>query len=63
MNVEEIKKALVRKAIIFTTGGIRPTKELYESWIGRVGFCISGESVPVDAKGNEMLPLAMLFVK
>lgn len=62
MKVDEIKNALKKSAVIFETGGYRPTKELYESWIGRVGFCLNGETLPVDTDGNDMYPIAMLFL-
>ena len=62
MNVEEVKNALMKRAVVFETGGKQPTKEFSESWIGRVGFCLEGEGVPVDNDGNQMYPLAMLFL-
>lgn len=38
MTIEEIKNQLRKKAVIFKTGGIRPTSEIGESWIGKVGW-------------------------
>jgi uncharacterized protein YwqG len=62
-RIAEIKQELKRKAIIFKTGGKRSTKEIHESWIGRVGFCLPGEAVPDDADGKPMDPLAMIFLE
>ncbi len=36
MTIKEVKEKLSKKAIIFETGGKRPTGELLESWIGSV---------------------------
>ena len=36
MTIDEIKRILQRKAVIFETGGFRPTNEIGESWIGAV---------------------------
>lgn len=63
MTVEEIKESLVRRATIFKTGGIRPTNELLESWIGKINWQEEGETLPVDADGNEMVALASLFLE
>lgn len=46
MTIEEIKEKLARKAIIFQTGGICPTKELLESWIGCVCWKRPEEEIP-----------------
>ena len=62
-EIENIKKALAKPAIIFETGGKRPTKELLESWIGRIGWKDTDEDLPVDCNGNTMVPLMMLFTK
>ena len=63
MTMEEIKEKLARKAVTFQTGGIRPTKELLESWIGCVRWKKPGEGIPNDKNGNEMIPIATLFIK
>lgn len=63
MAVDEIKEKLVRKAVIFETGGIKPTRELLESWIGCVCFKKPEEELPTDKNGNNMLPIATLFIK
>lgn len=62
MNIEEIKNKLKRNAVVFKTGGIRPTNELSESWIGKVGWQLENEKQPIDEKGNLMIPLATLFL-
>lgn len=58
MNIDEIKAQLVRQATIFATGGIRPTHDLLESWIGFVGW-----SLPEEQRPKEFQPLATLFLK
>ncbi len=63
MTVNEIKEKLVRKAVVFQTGGIRPTKELLESWIGCVCWKLPDEEMPVDKNNKPMIPLATFFVK
>ena len=61
MNIDEIKSILQRKAVIFQTGGFRPTNEIGESWIGAVKWKKAEDEVPKDIDGTEMLPLASLF--
>ena len=63
MTIEEIKNALRRKAVIFETGGFRPTNELGESWIGAVKWKKVEDTLPKDKDGNEMLPLATIFTE
>ena len=62
MKIEEIKNALKRKAIVFRTGGFRPTNEISESWIGKVGWKLKNEEVPMDDDHQEMLPVATIFL-
>lgn len=62
MNIEEIKESLKKKATVFSTGGICPTNELHESWIGKVGWKNPGETHPTDETGLQMIPLATLFL-
>lgn len=62
-ELESIKKAVVKQAVIFETGGKRPTKELMESWIGRVGWKTTDENIPEDCNGEPMIPLMTLFIK
>lgn len=62
MNIEEIKEKLKAKAVYFITGGIRPTNEIGESWIGKVTFENEGEQYPYDELGNKMIPLFTLFL-
>jgi hypothetical protein len=63
MTVDEIKEILKRKAVIFHTGGKRPTQELLESWIGRVSWKQQDEDLPLDIIGGNMLPIATIFLK
>ena len=63
MTLEELKGLLKRKAIIFHTGGFRPTNELGESWIGAVKWILPGESIPEDIDGTPMMPLASIFIE
>ena len=58
MNIDDIKSQLVRQATIFVTGGICPTHDLLESWIGFVGW-----SLPEEQRPKEFQPLATLFLK
>lgn len=58
MKVDDIKAQLVRQATIFETGGIRPTYDLLESWIGFVGWSLPAEECP-----QRFQPLASLFLK
>lgn len=62
MTIEEIKEKLKKKATTFTTGGIRPTNELGESWIGKVSFKKENEELPIDKDGKEMGAFAMFFL-
>jgi len=62
MNIEKKKKILKKKAVIFDTGGIRPTNELGESWIGRVCWQNPGETEPIGISGNKMIPIATIFI-
>lgn len=41
MKIDEIKAQIVRQATIFETGGVRPTYDLLESWIGSVRWSLS----------------------
>lgn len=58
MKIIDIKSQLVRQATIFETGGIRPTHDLLESWIGYVGWSLRQEQWPEGFQ-----PLATLFLK
>ncbi|MDI2585826.1 DUF1963 domain-containing protein [Psychrobacillus sp. NEAU-3TGS] len=45
MDISQIKDVLFKPATIFQTGGIRPTEELGESWIGKVLWGKEGETI------------------
>lgn len=62
-ELENIKNTLAKPAVIFKTGGKRPTKELLESWIGRVGWKHVGEEIPKNCAGEPMVPFMTLFIK
>lgn len=62
MSPEEIKAALARPAVEFTTGGFRPTHAATESWLGRVYLGRPGETLPLDARGRPMWPLLQLVL-
>lgn len=61
MTLEELKTKLQKKAIIFQTGGTRPTSELGESWIGAIKWKRESDEIPKDVDGTTMLPLASVF--
>jgi hypothetical protein len=63
MTVKQIKEMLKRTAIVFETGGKRPTGELLESWIGSVCWQQDGEKIPKDRSGSNMIPIAAIFLK
>ena len=60
--LEEINQILQRKAIVFNTGGFQPKNELWESWIGKVAWQKTGESQPLDSKGQPKVPVATFFL-
>lgn len=69
MNIDDIKREIYylqteicKKATVFDTGGIRPTKELNESWIGCITFKNEDEEYPINHNGNKMIPLATIFL-
>ncbi len=62
MTIEEIRQAIVKPATRFVTGGFRPTNALEESWIGKVSAFGTGETVPTDEQGEQMIPLAQLYL-
>ena len=63
MTKDEIKNILRKKAVVFETGGFRPTNELGESWIGAVKWKKVKDKLPKDKDGKEMLPLASIFTE
>jgi hypothetical protein len=63
MTIEEIKQHLGKPITKLSVGGFRPTYALTESWIGKVFLFGSGEELPRDDFGNEMIPLAQLYLK
>ena len=54
MSIDKIKHILQRKAVIFQTGGFRPTNEIGENWIGAVKWKKAEDEVPKDIDGTEM---------
>jgi hypothetical protein len=57
LNISQIKDALFKQATIFQTGGIRPTEELGESWIGKVLWGKEGETIPANFE-----PICTIFL-
>ena len=60
-SLEEISRAIRRKATIYKTGGFKPTNALWESWIGKVAWQKPNETQPVNKEGKPLIPLATLF--
>ena len=60
--IEYLKSKLKKKAITFETGGIRPTNQLGESWIGKVCWQLPGEQQPIGNNGYPMTAIATIFV-
>lgn len=60
--IEQFKQKSKRKAVNFQTGGIRPTHQIGESWIGNVCWQMPGESQPLSKNGEPMIPIATIFV-
>ncbi|MGM9949262.1 MAG: DUF1963 domain-containing protein [Lysinibacillus sp.] len=58
MNSRQLKDALFKSATIFQTGGVRPTEEMGESWIGKVLWGKEKGSAP-----SPFEPLCTLFLK
>ncbi|MCP4132848.1 MAG: hypothetical protein GY754_17920, partial [bacterium] len=46
MDIEEIKKQLLKKAIQLQIGGFRPPEDISTSWFGKVNLCAKDESWP-----------------
>lgn len=61
-TLDDLKSIIKRNAIIYKTGGIRPTNEINESWIGKVCWKKANEEKPTDEDGKEMIPLLTLFL-
>jgi Domain of unknown function (DUF1963) len=62
MDIAEIKKHLAKPATKFIAGGFRPTDSEDESWLGRVFLFRPEESVPTNAVGKQLLPLAQFHI-
>ncbi len=62
MNIEEIKNKISKSVTKFSTGGFRPQNTIEESWIGKVFLFRENEEIPIDEKGNLMLPLAQFYL-
>ncbi|WP_099225089.1 DUF1963 domain-containing protein [Listeria costaricensis] len=61
-ETEKIKQQLVKQTLILKTGGIRPTAELGESWIGAVKWAAKDETWPVGDDQELLTPLATIFL-
>ncbi|MCL2310505.1 MAG: DUF1963 domain-containing protein [Proteobacteria bacterium] len=62
MDIATIKRLLAKPATKLIAGGFRPTGADDESWIGKVFLYRPDESIPMDKKGEEMLPLAQFYL-
>lgn len=62
MNIQEIKNKILKPTTKFSTGGFRPQNIIEESWIGKVFLFRENEEIPIDEKGNLMLPLAQFYL-
>lgn len=62
MDIDEIKRRLVKPATRFSVGGFRPTNEINESWIAKVSLYKDSEELPLDSEGNPMIPLAQFYI-
>jgi hypothetical protein len=60
-EVEKIRNVLAKNATEFIAGGFKPTNSITESWIGKVYLYNENEQIPLDQKGNLMLPLFQLY--
>lgn len=61
--IEYLKSKLRKKAVVFETGGFRPTHKLGESWIGNVCWQKPGETQPMCSNvPAPMAALATIFV-
>lgn len=60
--IDELRETLMRKAIVFNTGGFKPTNQLWESWIGKVCWQNPDESQPVNKDGKPLIPMATFFL-
>lgn len=63
MEIEQIQQKLQRSATKFTAGGFRPTNELTESWMGKVFLFREDEAIPLNNRGQPMMPLAQIYLK
>ena len=59
MNVEEIRRRLVRKASVMSLGGFRPPSDPFTTWFGRIRVALPHEIWPTD-DGKPMLPLCQI---
>ena len=59
-SIEDIKKEIVKKAVVLKTGGFKPTNSISESWIGKVYLYKENEEIPTDTNGELMIPLFQL---
>lgn len=61
--INGVKSRLRKKAVVFDTGGIKPTNQIGESWIGKVCWQRPGEGQPMCKNGTPMIPIATIFVE
>ena len=61
MDIDEVKKQLVRRAIQFQVGGFRPEENANASWFGRVNLAAPGEDWPLT-DGKPMHALCQINI-
>ena len=59
MNVEEIRRKLVRKASVMVVGGFRPPADPFTTWFGRIRVALPHEIWPTH-DGKPMLPICQI---
>ncbi|CAL2094475.1 DUF1963 domain-containing protein [Tenacibaculum sp. 190524A05c] len=62
MTIKKVKDKISKDTTVFTVGGFRPKNTIQESWIGKVSAYKAEETIPIDKKGELMLPLAQIYI-
>ena len=63
MDKEQLKGHISRPATWMSTGGLRPTQALTESWVSRAFLYRENEEIPLDKSGQPMFPLFQLCLE
>lgn len=62
MDIQEVKRLLVRPATTLIAGGFRPTDKKEESWFGKVFLFRPDEEVPQNELGRKLHPYAQFYL-